>query len=123
MIAAQAQPDAASIAREAKAALEARNFDRAATLYGQLCRQMPGVAGLRLNLAMGLFWGGGLENAPAAFRGAVQLDASLTPASFFLGVSRARVGRPSEAIEPLERVLRAEPASPVALLESADAHL
>jgi tetratricopeptide (TPR) repeat protein len=122
-MAAQDSHDPAETAREAKTALAAGNFDHAAELYGQLVREMPQVAGLRLNLGIALFSAGRYGQAAAELRKARQMDPSLSPASLFLGLALARLGRRAESIAPLEAALKAEPNNTVVLLESADAYL
>jgi tetratricopeptide (TPR) repeat protein len=101
-MAAQESRDPAEAAREAKTALAAGNFERAAALYRRLVREMPQVAGLRLNLGIVLFSAGRYDQAAAELRTVRQMDPSLSPASLFPGLTLARLGRPAEAIAPFE---------------------
>jgi len=115
--------DPTAIAREARAALASRQYDRAATLYRDLCRMLPSEPGMRLNLGIALYSGGRYTEAIAELESLVKQSPSIEPAYLFLGLSRAQAGKPAEAVAPLMRAVEVEPRNVVALLALGDAHL
>jgi tetratricopeptide (TPR) repeat protein len=115
--------DPAAIAQQARAALASGEYDRAANLYRDLCRQVPSEPGLRLNLGIALYSGGKYLEAIAELERVLRQNPQIQPAYLFLGLSRLRAGKADAAIAPLTRALEAEPGNGVALLALGDAHL
>ena len=119
-----AQPDdPAAKAKQARAALAAGEYDRAAALYRDLCRLLPSEPGLRLNLGIALYSGGRYNEAIAELEPLLRQNPALEPAYLFLGLSRLRAGKAAAAVAPLRRAVEAEPRNAVALLALGDAQL
>jgi predicted Zn-dependent protease len=111
--------DLAARAAEAKRAMDAREYGRAAELYEELARALPENAGLRMNVGLARFSAGEFESAAASLNAAARMDARLWPARLMLGMSYLKLGRVAEAIAPLESVVRERPDDKVARLELA----
>ena len=107
----QAQ-DAAARASEAAAAMQAGQFDAAATIYDELVTARPNDAGLLMNLGMARYMGGHPDQALPVLRKAVRLNKSLAPASLFLGASLLDLGHFAEAEVPLQRAVTLMPNNP-----------
>lgn len=116
-------PDLSEKSQLAKQAISQGRFEEAAALYATLVKAVPGNAGLLMNLGMALHMAGEHRAAVARLRGALKLDARLTPAWLMLGLAHMKLAEPSKAVDPLQRVLKAEPNNRTALLEIADAFL
>jgi tetratricopeptide (TPR) repeat protein len=110
-------------AGEAQRALQAQDFVKAEQLYSELVRALPGNAGLRMNLGLARFSAGKYELAAGDLRAAAKADSKLWPARLMLGLSLQKLGRPSEAISPLESVVAERPGDEVARFELADSLL
>ena len=115
--------DPAALAKQARAALASRQFDRAATLYRELCRLLPSEPGMRLNLGIALYSGGRYSEAAEELEALVKSNPAIEPAYLFLGLSRLETGKPAEAVAPLLRAVAAEPRNAFALLALGDAYL
>ena len=111
------------MAKQARAALASRQYDRAATLYRELCRLLPAEPGMRLNLGIALYSGGRYAEAITELESLLKQSPSIEPAYLFLGLSRAQAGKAAAAVAPLTRAVEVEPRNVVALLALGDAHL
>jgi predicted Zn-dependent protease len=103
--------------------MQAGQFDQAATIYAELVAALPGDAGLLMNLGMARYMSGHPELAVPVLRKAVGLNASLAPASLFLGASLLDLGDFAGAAVPLERAVRLLPKNPDAREMLARAYL
>src|SRR5207247_3513938 len=101
--------DPAAMAKQARAALASRQYDRAATLYRELCRLLPAEPGMRLNLGIALYSGGRYAEAITELESLLEQIPSIEPAYLFLGLSRAQAGKAAEAVAPLMRAVEAGP--------------
>ena len=102
----------ASARAEAAAAMEAGRFDAAAAIYDELVAARPNNAGLLMNLGMARYMAGHPDQALPVLRKAVRLNASLAPASLFLGASLLDLGQFAEATAPLQRAVTLMPKNP-----------
>ncbi|MCC6540575.1 MAG: tetratricopeptide repeat protein [Bryobacterales bacterium] len=110
-------------ARQARALLEARRYAEAAAAYESLAAQMPGTAGLWLNVGLARFQGGEYGRAAEALERAVKLQPSLAPAQLMLGMTRLKRSEPARAIAPLETAVRLDAKNELARAELASAYL
>jgi tetratricopeptide (TPR) repeat protein len=108
---------------EAQRALQAQEFAKAEQLYLELVRALPSNAGLRMNLGLARFSVGKYELAAQDLRQASRADPKLWAAKLMLGISLQKLGRPLEAIAPLESVVKERPGDELARFELADALL
>ena len=109
---AAAQPSPAELAargRAAAAAMGQGRFEEAATIYGELLKQLPDEPGLLMNYGMALAMAGREADAIPPLERAVAGNAKLLPAHLFLGSSYLAQGEFAKAIPPLERVIAAQP--------------
>src|SRR5437870_3263743 len=114
--------DPVAVAKQARAALASRQYDRAAALYRELCRLLPSEPGMRLNLGISLYSGGRYTEAVTELESLLKHDPSIEPAYLFLGLSRLGAGKAAAAVAPLSRAVEAEPRNVVALLALGDVH-
>lgn len=96
-------------ADKATAALEAGRFAEAIELLEGLVKQMPGDAGLHLNLGMALTMGGQAARAVPVLQRALTLQPGMLPANLFLGLAQLDLGAPDKAVTSLERVVATDP--------------
>ena len=115
--------DEVDLLRQAKAAMQGRQFQTAEQIYSRLLAKRPSEPGLILNLGLAQFSQG--ENAEALdmFQRFVGLQPDHAPAWLLLGVTQQRLNRPASAVPALERALKLEPNNRTARLELADALL
>jgi tetratricopeptide (TPR) repeat protein len=113
----------AATAAQAQRALQAQDFAKAEQLYSELVKALPSNPGLRMNLGLARFSAGKYELAADDLRRASKAGPKLWPARLMLGLSLQKLGRPAEAIAPLESVLTERPGDEVARFELADALL
>src|SRR5262245_25031267 len=97
----QAPDEAAAPATKAANAMQARQFAAAATIYAELVAARPNDAGLLMNLGMARYMSGHPDQALPVLQKAVRLNASLAPASLFLGASLLDLGQFAAAATPL----------------------
>src|ERR1051325_4967424 len=83
----------AATAKQARAALAAGEYDRAAALYRELCRLLPAEPGMRLNLGIALYSGGRFAEAITELEAVLKQNSSIMPAYLFLGLSRVRAAK------------------------------
>lgn len=103
-----AQPAAGDLDR-ARQLLAAGRVDEAAAIYEKLLQARPDDPSLIVNLAVIEFKAGRYEKVIERCRQALQLAPGLTTASLFLGASYFQLGKPAEAVEPLQVVVAAQP--------------
>ena len=103
---------AAARAAEAAAAMQSGRFDAAATIYAELVAARPNDAGLLMNLGMARYMSGHPDQALPVLQKAVRLNASLAPASLFLGASLLDLGQFADATAPLQRAVTLMPKNP-----------
>lgn len=115
--------DLGALAAEAKRAMEARQFERAAAIYEEMSRAAPGNAGLVMNAGLARFSAGNYEAAAASLEKAARMDPRLWPARLMLGLSYLKLGRAAAAVAPLESVVMERPGDAVARFELAAALL
>lgn len=96
--------------RRGKALMAAGRFAEAVPVYRALVGDVPGNAGLLLNLGMALHMSGDDEAALVPLGEALAIDPTLAPASLFLGAANLRLGRLDAAIAPLRKAVAADPA-------------
>jgi predicted Zn-dependent protease len=113
--------DLAAKAERGKEAMAAGRFDEAAALYGEITRALPNEPGMRLNLGMALFMASRPREAVPHLEAALKLRPDLLPASLFLGAARLELGQPARAVEPLQKVVAAQPDNEEARRRLADA--
>jgi tetratricopeptide (TPR) repeat protein len=97
---------------EAKAAEQARNFDRAAECYTRFLKEHSGRADVWQRLGLAYYLENRLDKAVPALERASQLDATLWAADLFLGISESRMGHSATAQVALERALAIKPDIP-----------
>lgn len=97
---------------EAKAAEQAREFDRAAECYTRFLKEHSGRADVRQRLGLAYYLGNRLDKAVPALQHASQLDATLWAADLFLGISESRMGQLASAQVALEKALATKPDIP-----------
>ncbi len=115
--------DLATQSESARQAMAAGEFGRAAGIYANLIKELPPNAGLLLNLGMALHYEGKYMEAAQQLKAALRLKPDLTPASFFLGVSYAKLHEPELALAPLRVAATADRRNKTFQLEFADALL
>jgi tetratricopeptide (TPR) repeat protein len=98
--------------QEAKAAEQARDFDRAADSYASFLKEHPDRADVWQRLGLAYYLGNRLDQAVPALERASQLDATLWAAELFLGISESRMGQFVGAQVALERALAIKPDIP-----------
>ena len=106
---AQGQDALAARVTEAAVAMQSGRFDAAAEIYGELVTARPNDAGLLMNLGMARYMSGHPDQAVPALQKAVRLNASLAPASLFLGASLLDLGQFAAAATPLQRAVTLMP--------------
>jgi len=124
LLAAQVSPDGfdpAEVSRKAEAAMNAKDFTEAARLYRELDQRFPGIAGLKMNLGMALYFSGNPSGALEPLQTATEMDPSLESAWFFSGMSCMETGRASAAVDDFKEYLRRKPIDYDARLIYADA--
>jgi len=120
---AQAQDALAARMSEAASAMQSGRFDAAAAIYGELVTARPNDAGILMNLGMARYMAGHPDQALPVLRKAVRLNASLGPASLFLGASLLDLGEFAAAASPLQRAVTLMPKNPDAREMLARAYL
>lgn len=113
----------ADLLRQAKEAMQARQFHAAERIYARLLESRPAEPGLILNLGLARFSQGNSIEAVESFQRFVRLQPDHAPAWLLLGVAQQRLDRPAEAVPALERALELDPGNGTARLELADALL
>jgi len=98
--------------QEAKAAEQARDFDRAAECYTSFLKEQSGRADVWQRLGLAYYLGNRLDRAVPALERAHQLNATLWAADLFLGISESRMGQFASAQVALERALATKPDIP-----------
>jgi tetratricopeptide (TPR) repeat protein len=98
--------------QEAKAAEQARDFDRAAESYTSFLKEHPDRADIWQRLGLAYYLDNRLDKAAPALERASQLDATLWAAELFLGISESRMGHFVSAQAALERALAIKPDVP-----------
>ncbi len=86
-----------------------RLYDRAIAEFKQVVRLLPQMPGVHYNLGGALFGKGQFRQAEAAFRIALSLDPGHLEARYFLGLTLRELGRPAEALQEMQALLRAGP--------------
>jgi tetratricopeptide (TPR) repeat protein len=81
----------------------------AAAIYQNLLRSEPGNSDLVLNLSIAQYKAGQFRQSAESAAAALKLAPGLLAASLFLGASYLELGEYTKAIEPLERVVHADP--------------
>ncbi len=98
----------AAKSQRAKDLMAAGRFEEAVLIYSELVRALPNNPGLIMNLGMALHMAGQDRKAIREFDAVLKLDPGNIPARLFLGAAHLKLGEPARAVEPLERVLRAQ---------------
>lgn len=122
-IAAGQPADPAALARQASAAMRARDFGTAERLYRQLSALFPDEAGLALNLGLALYSSGKFAEAIGQLERFLDRHQDHAPALLVLGLCHQKQGNPLRAVRPLRRAVTLDPDNSVARLELADALL
>ena len=115
--------DLAAKAQRGKEAMAAGRFDQAAAVYAEIVQLLPSEPGMLLNLGMALSMAGRPRDAIPHLQAALKLRPELIPASLFLGSAYAELGQASRAVEPLQKVVAAQPDNREARQMLADALL
>jgi tetratricopeptide (TPR) repeat protein len=84
-----------------------RLYDLAIAELAQVLRYLPDSATVHYNMGGALFGKGCLAKAEVEFRTALALEPGHLEAGYFLGLTLRELGRPAEALQEMERVLRA----------------
>ena len=111
------------VARRAKEAMAAANYNEAAALYQELLKGAPTNSGLRFNVALALHSAGKSSEAIPYLQQVTREQPSFMNAWLILGLAYQKLGKPEGALAPLEHVVRGEPGNRIALLELGDAYL
>lgn len=119
----RAGDDLVTKSQQAKQAMAAGEFQRAAELYSDLVHSVPANPGLLLNLGMARFYERRYTDAIQALKAALKLQPQLAPANFFLGLSFEKLHQPSLAIAPLRSAVSSGGKNKLFQLEYADALL
>jgi len=115
--------DLAAKAVRGKEAMAAGRFDEAAALYAEIVRALPSEPGMLLNLGLALSMAGRPREAIPHLQAALKLRPDLVPASLFLGAAHMELGQAARAVEPLQKVVAAQPENRDARKMLADALL
>ncbi len=107
----------------AKRALLSGHADEAVTRYRALVKDLPGDAGMRLNLALAFESAGKYSDEIEQLQVVVKQKPEMSAPWLLLGMAHQKLGQPAEAIDPLRRAFALSPKNNLALLELADAHL
>src|SRR5438128_2925004 len=89
--------------------MAAGKFEEALAVYRDLVRAVPNNSGLITDLGLALDMAGYKREAVREFEASLKLDPHQVPVWLFLGTAYLDLGEPTKAIEPLGRVLKAEP--------------
>ena len=101
--------DAVQESHRAKDLMAAGKFEEALAVYRDLVRAVPNNSGLITDLGLALDMAGYKREAVREFEASLKLDPHQVPVWLFLGTAYLDLGEPTKAIEPLGRVLKAEP--------------
>ncbi|MBS1860042.1 MAG: tetratricopeptide repeat protein, partial [Acidobacteria bacterium] len=105
-----AQQDAlAAKSAQAHQLMQAGQFDRAAAIYTELVKALPGNPGLLLNLGLAQHMGGHEREAAATLEQVLKLKPDALPALITLASAKMAMDRPAEAIAPLRKALAIKP--------------
>lgn len=115
--------DDAAMSRQAKAAMQYRQFEEAERIYQELLERHPQESGLILNLALAQYSLAKYTAALPRFRRFVEIHPEHGSAWLLLGVTLQMLERPVEAVDPLKRAVDLAPRNRTARLELADAFL
>jgi tetratricopeptide (TPR) repeat protein len=95
--------------QRARDLLAAGHAAEAATIYRELSARNPKSPDLLVNLTIAEYKSGRFREAAESASTALKLAPDLLPAQLFLGASLLELGEYFKAVEPLERVVRANP--------------
>jgi tetratricopeptide (TPR) repeat protein len=101
--------DPAAEAQRAQELVKAGKPEQAVPLYLKLAKAYPNNARLLLNLAIAEYNARRFADAATHSSAALHIDPSLMAANLFLGASLVERGENAAAVEPLEKVISAEP--------------
>jgi tetratricopeptide (TPR) repeat protein len=99
----------AAKSQAAKQLMAEGRFADAVPLYRELCRSMPGNAGIHLNLGLALHMSGNEREAIPEFETILKSDPNNFPALLSLGAARLALNDPAHAIPPLEKIVVIQP--------------
>ena len=103
--------------------MKARDFATAEELYRRLAGLFPEEPGLALNHGLALYSNKRFSAAIKELRRFLNARPGHAPAWLLVGLSFQKLGKPSEAVEPLQRALDLDRGNRVARMELADALL
>jgi tetratricopeptide (TPR) repeat protein len=101
--------DPAAEGRRAQELVKAGKPEQAISLYLELAKAYPKNAQLLVNLAIAEYNARRFADAVTHCSGALHLDPGLMAANLFLGASLVELGENTAAVDPLEKVISAEP--------------
>lgn len=114
---------AQDVAGQIRAAQAAGDYQKAATLYGQLIAAGEDSPEIRSNYGAVLYFAGRDREALEQLRIALKNNPSLVAPNLLAGMALTRLGEWSAAVTHLERARRQEPTSSVPLLALAKAYV
>ena len=108
----QGPPTGASVEelwKEAAAAQQAQEYDRAAFLYRKILAKQPDLTEAEVNLGLMLHLAGNLKDAIACFEHVLVRHPDLFAPNFLTGMDYLKLDNPSRAIPYLERATKEKP--------------
>jgi predicted Zn-dependent protease len=108
-VAASFIPAQSSDHERARQMLASGHPKEAAVIYRQLSRSKPGDPDLLVNLSIAEYKSGAFRAAADSASEALKLDSDSLPANLFLGASLLGLREFARAVDPLERVIAANP--------------
>jgi tetratricopeptide (TPR) repeat protein len=118
-----AQTTNEALAQKAVGAERSGDFPTAIAAFRQLIQNGEDGPELRTNLGIALYQSGDNRAAAQEFSAALTKSPDSPPASLFYGLSLLNLGRPQEALVPLERAAKARPHDVIALSALARANV
>jgi tetratricopeptide (TPR) repeat protein len=108
---------------EAEQRFSQRDYPGAVEKFLSALRLEPQSPALLSNLGVAYHMEGRLADAVATLRRALEIDRDLVPANLILGLDLVRLGKPAEALAPLETVLKEQAGNRDAMFGLASAYL
>ena len=109
LVVASLLPAQSSDHERARQMLASGHSKQAAAIYRQLSRSRPGDPDLLINLSVAEYKSGNFRAAADSASEALKLASGSLPANLFLGASLLGLGEFARAVDPLERVIAANP--------------
>ncbi len=116
-------PDLAEKVKQARELVEAGRFGAAVPLYRDLARALPNNPSVLINLGFVLHMRARDDEAVKEFQTALKLDPASNQAQLYLGAAYLGLFQPAKALDPLLKVVQAQPDNRTARELLGEAHL